>query len=400
MSDTRNAAAPEGIFVLEGARTAMTTFLGELSGRTAVELGAHAAASALERSGVEPREVGHVVFGNAQQTSADGIYGARHVGIRSGVPVEVPALTVNRLCGSGIQAAISASQMLLLGEADLVLAGGMESMSEAPFVIRGARKGLRLGNGVLEDSLVAALTDGTCGLSMSDTAERVAARTGVSREDADEFALMSQQRAAASAEFRAEEIAPLTVKSRKGDIRVAADTHPRPDTTIEKLSGLRPAFRPDGMITAGNASGVADGAAALVIAHERSSLAKKRKPLGRIVSWATAGVPPEVMGLGPVPASRAALEAAGLALEDMDRIEVNEAFAPQVVGVERELGLDRDRLNVGGGAIALGHPLGASGARLLLTLLYGLRRSGGRYGLATACIGGGQGIAMIVECGG
>ncbi len=396
-----NAIAPsEGIFIVEGARTPMTTFLGELSGKTAVELGALAATEALRRSGAEPDRMDHVVFGNAQQTSADGIYGARHVGIRAGIPVEVPALTVNRLCGSGIQAAISASHLLLLGEADAALAGGMESMSEAPFVVRGARKGLRLGDGVLEDSLTAALTDGMCGLSMSDTAERVAERTGVTREDADAYALRSQEAAAAGAANRAGEIVPVTLKTRKGEQRVDRDTHPRPGTTLETLRGLRPAFRADGMITAGNASGVADGAAALALAHERSPLARERTPLGRIVSWATAGVPPEIMGLGPVPASRAALRAAGRKLEDMDRIEVNEAFAPQYLAVERELGLDRTRVNVNGGAIALGHPLGATGARLLLTLLYELRRSGGRYGLATACIGGGQGIAMVVESGG
>ncbi len=397
MPDTANAAAPGGIFIMEGARTPVTTFLGELSGMTAVELGAIAATEALKRSGAEPGQLDHVVFGNAQQTSADGIYGARHVGIRAGVPVETPALTVNRLCGSGIQAAISASHLLLIGEADAVLAGGMESMSEAPFVVRGARKGLRLGNGVLEDSLTAALTDGMCGLSMSDTAERVAERTGVTREESDEYALRSQEAAAAGRERRAAEMVPVVVETRRGENRVAADTHPRPGTTLEKLRSLRPAFRAGGMVTAGNASGIADGAAALVMAHERSPLARSRTPLGRVVSWATAGVPPEIMGLGPVPASRAALRAAGLSLGDMDRIEVNEAFAPQYLAVERELGLDRARVNVNGGAIALGHPLGATGARLLLTLMYELRRCGGRYGLATACIGGGQGIAMIVE---
>lgn len=408
----RNAAAPKrGLLILEGARTPMTTFLGGLSGMTAVELGAEAAKGALDRAGSAPGEVGHVVFGNAQQTSADAIYGARHVGLRAGVPDSVPALTVNRLCGSGIQAVVSGAHLMLAGEADLVLAGGMESMSQAPFVARGVRTGLRLGPGRLEDSLVAALTDGQCGLTMSDTAENVAQRAGVTREACDEFALSSQQKAERG--FRSgalgEEIVPVRIETKKGEQVVAEDSHRRPDTTLEGLAALRPAFRKDGLVTAGNASGIADGGAALVLALENGagSARNGREPLGRIVSWATAGVPPEVMGIGPVPASRAALAAAGLGLDEMDRIEVNEAFAPQVLAVEKELGLDgehgepgRERLNANGGAIALGHPLGASGARLLLTLLYELRRSGGRYGLATACIGGGQGIAMVVESGG
>jgi acetyl-CoA acetyltransferase family protein len=400
MNPLRNAVAPaSGIWFLAGARTPMTPFLGDLARLTGVELGAEAARGALDRSGVEPERVDHVVIGNAQQTTADAIYGARHVGLRAGIPDSVPALTVNRLCGSGIQAVISAAHQMLAGEADTVLAGGMESMSQAPFVVRGARAGLRLGHGKLEDSLVAALTDGRCGLSMSDTAENVAERTGVTREDSDEYALRSQ--AAADRAYRAgshaEEIVPVTVKTRKGANVVSEDGHRRPQTTLEGLARLRPAFRKEGLVTAGNASGIVDGGAAFVVAREDTAAVREGAPLGRIVSWATAGVPPEIMGLGPVPASRAALQAAGLRLEDMDRIEVNEAFAPQYLAVERELGLDRERVNVNGGAIALGHPLGATGTRLLLTLLLELRRSGGRYGLATACIGGGQGIAMIVE---
>lgn len=401
MAVLRNASAPkEDILVLSGARTPMGKFLGPLRDQTAVELGAEAAKGALARAGVDPGRVEHVVFGNAQQTSADGIYGARHVGLRAGVPDPVPALTVNRLCGSGIQSVISAAHLMLLGEADVVLAGGMESMSQAPFVVRGARTGLRLGHGALEDSLVAALTDGHCGLTMSDTAENVAQEAGVSREDADEFALRSQQTAerAFAAGVHAEEIVPVTVRARKGETVVAEDGHRRPETTLEGLRSLRPSFRKDGLVTAGNASGIADGGAALVLATGRA--AGGQTPLGRIVAWATAGVPPRVMGIGPVPATRVALEAADLKLVDMDRIEVNEAFAPQYLAVERRLGLDRERVNVNGGAIALGHPLGATGTRLLLTLLLELRRSGGRYGLATACIGGGQGIAMIVESAG
>ena len=403
MSPPRNAAAPAaGIWFVAGARTPMTPFLGDLAGLSAIELGAEAAKGALDRSGVEPDQVDHVVMGNAQQTTADAIYGARHVGLGAGVPDSVPALTVNRLCGSGIQAVISAAHQMLAGEAEVVLAGGMESMSQAPFVVRGARKGLRLGHGKLEDSLVAALTDGRCGLSMSDTAENVAERTGVTREDSDEVALRSQATAerAYRAGAHAEEIVPVTVKTRKGEQVVSEDGHRRPQTTREGLARLRPAFRKDGLVTAGNASGIVDGGAAFVVAREDTPAVRDGSPLGRIVSWATAGVPPEIMGLGPVPASRAALQAAGLELGDMDRIEVNEAFAPQYLAVERELGLDRERVNVNGGAIALGHPLGATGTRLLLTLLLELRRSGGRYGLATACIGGGQGIAMVVEAAG
>ena len=403
MNPLRNAVAPAvGIWFVGGARTPMTPFLGDLAGLTAVELGAEAAKGALDRSGVDPGQVDHVVMGNAQQTTSDAIYGARHVGLRAGVPDPVPALTVNRLCGSGIQAVISAAHQMIAGEADVVLAGGMESMSQAPFVVRGARAGLRLGHGRLEDTLVAALTDGRCGLSMSDTAENVAERTGVTREDSDEYALRSQQTAdrACRAGAHAEETVPVTVKTRKGEHVVAEDGHRRPQTTREGLARLRPAFRKDGLVTAGNASGIVDGGAAFVVAREDTEAVRAGSPLGRIVSWATAGVPPEVMGLGPVPASRAALRAAGLELEDLDRIEVNEAFAPQYLAVERELGLDRDRVNVNGGAIALGHPLGATGTRLLLTLLLELRRSGGRYGLATACIGGGQGIAMVVEAAG
>ena len=306
---------------------------------------------------------------------------------------------MNRLCGSGIQSVISGAHLMLAGEAKVVLAGGMESMSQAPYVLRGARTGLRLGHGKLEDSLMAALTDSRCGLSMSDTAENVAQQTGVTREDSDRYALASQQRAdrAFRAGRHAEEIVPVTVSSRKGARVVREDGHRRPGTTLEGLQKLRPAFRKDGIVTAGNASGIVDGGAALVLTLEEAASEADAAPLGRIVSWATAGVPPEVMGLGPVPASRKALAAAGLGLDDMDAIEVNEAFAPQVLAVERELRLDPGRTNRNGGAIALGHPLGATGTRLLLTLLLELGRSGGRYGLAAACIGGGQGIAMVVE---
>ena len=387
------------IYVVNGARTAMGEYVGPLKGFTAIELGAFAARAALERSEVAPETVGHVVMGNALQTSSDAIYGARHVGLKAGVPITVPALTVNRLCGSGIQSVVSAVHQLMAREAKIVLAGGMESMSQAPHVIRGARSGFKLGQGELEDSLMAALLDTQCDLYMANTAENLAEKYGITREEADAYALRSQQ--AADRAFREgrlkEEIVPIEIKSRKATVTFEDDDHRRPETTLEGLGKLRPAFGKDGLVTAGNASGIVDGAAAVVVATGEAVREHGLDPLGRIVSWAYAGVPPEIMGIGPVPSSEAALEKAGLKISDMDLVEVNEAFAPQYLAVEKELGLDRDKTNVNGGAIALGHPLGATGTRLLLTLLLELRRRKGGLGLATACIGGGQGIAMIVE---
>lgn len=387
------------IVILAGARTPMGRYGGALRDLSALELGGIAARGALERSGAEPAEFDHVIFGNALQTSGDAIYGARHVGLKAGLPIEVPAVTVNRLCGSGIESIIQAAHRLLLGEAKMVLAGGMESMSQAPHVLRGARWGFRLGEGQLEDSLMVALKDTYCGCYMADTAENLAEQCGITRQAADEYALRSQQ--AADAAYKAcrlkDEIVPVELKSRKGTTLFGEDDHRRPETTLEGLAKLPPAFRRDGIITPGNASGIVDGAAAVVVTTEESAKNKKRKPLGRLVSWAVAGVEPKIMGIGPVPASRAALARAGLKLDDIDLVEVNEAFAPQYLAVEKELGLDREKTNVNGGAIALGHPLGATGTRLVLTLLHELRRRNARYGLATACIGGGQGIALIVE---
>jgi acetyl-CoA acetyltransferase family protein len=338
-------------------------------------------------------------MGNALQTSGDAIYGARHVGLKAGVPVETPALTVNRLCGSGIQSVVSAAQMIRLGESRLAVAGGMENMTQAPHVIRGARAGLRLGEGKLEDTLMVALLDTHCGLYMAQTSDNLARRHGVGREVMDAYALRSQQ-AAAAARARgvlAEEIAPVEVKERGKAVRVDQDDHLRPETTLEGLAALKPAFGKDGFVTAGNASGIVDGAAALVVASREEAQRRSLRPLARVVAWGVAGVPPEIMGIGPVPATRRALEAAGLSLKDVDLVEVNEAFAGQYLAVEKELGLDRERTNVNGGAIALGHPLGATGTRLLLTLALELRRRQGTYGLATACIGGGQGIAMVIK---
>ncbi len=389
----------EEAFIVGGARTPMAEFVGAFQDVSALELGAHATRAALERAGVAAASVDHVVFGNVLQTSGDAVYGARHVALRAGIPIEVPALTVNRLCGSGMQAVVSAAQMIRLGESKVAVAGGTENMTQAPHVIRGARGGLRLGEGKLEDSLMVALLDTQCGLAMAQTSDNLARRHGITREEMDAYALRSQQ-AAAAATARgvfAEEIVPVDVARGRKTVRVEADDHPRPDTTLEGLAALRPAFGKDGCVTAGNASGIVDGAAALVVASGEEARRSARPLLARVVAWAAVGVPPEIMGIGPVPASRKALASAGLALEDMDLVEINEAFAGQYLAVEKELGLDRARTNVNGGAIALGHPLGATGARLLLTLALELRRRKGRYGLAAACIGGGQGIAVIVE---
>ena len=381
------------IVIINGARTPMAEYNGSFSDITAIDLAVLAAKEALSRSGVAPEEIDHVIVGNALQTSGDAIYGARHVGLKAGVPKEVPALTVNRLCGSGVQSIIHAAEQIELGEATTVLAGGMENMSQAPHVIRGARKGLRLGQGAMEDSLMVALLDSYSGLYMAQTSDNLARKYNISREEQDAFAMRSQQKATAarSACRLSEEIVPVPA----GKTLVKEDDHVRPDTTMEGLAKLRPAFAKDGFVTAGNASGIVDGAAMVTVTTADN--AKGRKPLGRIVSWGIAGCDPDIMGIGPVPATKIALKKAGLKLDDIDLIEINEAFAGQILAVIKELGIDEEKLNVNGGAIALGHPLAASGTRLVLTVLNELRRRQKRYGLASACIGGGQGIAMIVE---
>ncbi len=381
------------IVIVNGARTPMAEYNGNFSDISAIDLGAIAAKEALARSGFAPEEIDHVIVGNALQTSGDAIYGARHVGLKAGVPKEVPALTVNRLCGSGIQSIINAAEEIELDEANTILAGGMENMSQAPHVIRGARKGLRLGQGALEDSLMVALLDSYSGLYMAQTSDNLARRYNISREEQDQFALGSQKKAAAarSACRLSEEIVAVTA----GKNQVKEDDHLRPDTTMEGLAKLKPAFAKDGFVTAGNASGIVDGAAMVIVTTAEN--AKGKKPLGRIVSWGITGCDPDIMGIGPVPATKIALKKAGMKLGDIDLIEINEAFAGQILAVIKELGIDTEKLNVNGGAIALGHPLAASGTRLVLTLLHELRRRQKRYGLASACIGGGQGIAMIVE---
>jgi acetyl-CoA acetyltransferase family protein len=388
-------------WILDGARTPLCRYTGQFSNVSAIELGAVASRGALQRVGVDPSHIDHVVIGNAQQTSPDAVYGARHVGLKAGVREETPALTVNRLCGSGIQSIIEAAHLLRLGEADVVLAGGMENMTQAPHVIYGARQGFPLGGGKMQDSLTLALLDPYCGCTMSQTSDNLARKYDISREAQDEYALLSQQRAAAAAErgVFAEEIVPVEVRTRKGTVEVSVDDHMRPQTTLEGLAKLEPSFGPDSFVTAGNASGIVDGAAAVVVAGPEWAREHRKEPLGKIVSWGVIGVDPSYMGIGPVPASKLALERAGWRLEDVDLVEVNEAFAGQYLAVESELGLKRERTNVNGGAIALGHPLGATGTRIVYTLLKELQRRGGGRGLATACIGGGQGIAMCVESG-
>jgi acetyl-CoA acetyltransferase family protein len=387
------------VLVLGGARTPMTTFVGALKDVSALDLGAVATRAALSRTRVDPGQVDHVVIGNVLQTSVDAIYGARHVALRAGLPIEVPALTVNRLCGSGLQAAISGAQLIQLDEAAVVLTGGVESMSQAPHVIRGLRSGLRMGQGALEDSLWEALTDTHCGCSMAVTAENCAAKYGIAREAQDQYALRSQRLAAAAWESGrlAQEVVPVEVPGRKGPVCVERDDHLRPETTLEGLARLPPAFTKQGSVTAGNASGIVDGGAALMLASAAAARASGWTSVARVAGWATVGVEPALMGMGPAPAIRRLLERTGRTLGEIDLFEINEAFAAQYLAVERDLGLDRDRVNVNGGAIALGHPLGMTGTRLLLTLVLELGRRGLRRGIAAACIGGGQGIAVMVE---
>jgi acetyl-CoA acyltransferase 2 len=385
------------VYILDGARTPFGSFGGSFKDTTATDLGVVAAEGAMAKAGIEPGQIDQVFFGNVMQTSSDAIYIARHVGLRSGIPEAVPALTLNRLCGSGTQAIISGAQAIMLNEASIVLAGGAENMSQAPFLVRGARWGLRLGSTGFDDYLWESLTDSYCGADMATTAENLAGRFGISRKETDEYALRSQQRTQLAKErcYMSEEIVPVTVKGRKGLEAITEDEHPRPDTTLEALGKLKPYFKADGVVTAGNASGIVDGAAAVVLAA--GDKLDGHKPLGRILSWAVVGVEPKVMGIGPARAIPIALERAGVKLENIDLIEINEAFSAQYLAVEKDLGLDRKRVNVNGGAIAIGHPLGASGTRLPLTLLRELRRRGGGIGVASACIGGGQGIALVVE---
>jgi acetyl-CoA acyltransferase 2 len=394
---------PCDVVVLSGKRTGFGTFGGSLKDFTATDLGVISGKAAIEAAGITPDQVDHSFIGNALQTSSDAIYLARHVALGAGVPQERPALTVNRLCGSGFEAIVQGAKEIVLGEANVCLTGGTESMSQAPHVLRGARWGkqLRLGpaGGQFEDLLWESLLDTKCDLTMAQTAEELADRYSVTREEADEVAYNSQQRAKAawdSGYFDAE-ITEVVIKSRKGETAYAADEHMRPETTMEALAALRPYFKKDGLVTAGNASGIGDGSASAVVASAEWAEANGLSPIGRIVSWGFVGVEPRIMGIGPAPAARLALEKAGLSLDDMDLVEVNEAFAPQYKSVEKELGLDPEKTNVNGGAIAITHPLAASGTRITIHLLHELRRRAGKYALGSACIGGGQGGAVIVE---
>lgn len=392
--------AKNEVVIVAAKRTAFGALLGALKGVSANDLAAHAAKAAISQSGLAAGDIGHVVVGNVMQTSADAIYCARHVGLKAGVPIETPALTVNRLCGSGFEAVVQGAQLIELGEADAVLVGGTENMTQAPHVLRGAREGYAFGKApALEDSLWSGLTDSFCNTPMAVTAENLAVKYGISREQADELALTSQRRWAAANEagrFK-EEIEPYEIKGKKGVVSFAVDEHPRPQTTPDVLAKLPPVFKKDGVVTAGNASGICDGAAMLVLTSASFAASRGLEPLARVVNWGVAGVDPSIMGIGPAPAIRKALTRASVAQGDVDLFEVNEAFAPQFIAVERELGLDREKTNVDGGAIALGHPLGASGARIVTHLVYELRRRGARLGMGSACIGGGQGIAVLLE---
>jgi acetyl-CoA acyltransferase 2 len=392
--------------IVSGARTPMAEYsgtkgYGRLKDVSAIDLGVIAARAAMERGGVDPKSIDHAIFGNATQSSNDALYGARHVALKAGVPETTPALTVNRICGSGLQAVVSGCEQIVLGRARTTLCGGIENMSQIPFVIHGAREGFRLGqNQVAEDLLFAALMDPYCGFFMAQTAENAAKDYAISRAAQDEYALRSHQLGAAAVKAGkfAEEIVPVPVK--RGDKvvdTVTVDDHIKPDTTLEALAALRPAFGKDGTVTAGNASGIVDGAAALVVTSRETADRNGWPRLAEVVDWEIAGVPPRVMGIGPVPAIEGVCRRAGLRIEDIDLFEINEAFAAQYLGCEKLLGLDRSKVNVNGGAIALGHPLGATGARLILTLARELAARGARYGIASACIGGGQGIAVLLK---
>ncbi|KKB40665.1 acetyl-CoA C-acetyltransferase [Bacillus thermotolerans] len=386
------------IVVIDGARTAFTEFGGSFRNVSAIELGAAAAEEAMKRSKVDPEEVDHVVMGNVIQSSSDAIYMARHIGLKAGIPESVPGLTVNRLCGSGLQAIVNAAQMIQLDEANVAVAGGTENMSQVPHVIRGARWGIPLGKAPMEDYLWEALYDPYGKCTMSLTAENLAEKYNISREEIDAFSVRSHERALNAIEkgYFSEEIVPYTVKNRKKETVVKQDEHPRP-TTLETLAKLPARFKENGVVTAGNASGINDGAASLVLASGEHAEKRGLKPLARLVSWGVVGVDPKYMGIGPAPAIRQALKRAGMSIGDLDLIEINEAFAAQYLACQKELDFNPEIGNVNGGAVALGHPLGASGARISLSLIYELKRRNKRFGASALCIGGGQGIAAIWE---
>jgi len=387
------------VVILDGARTAIGTFGGALAGVPPTETAAHVARAAMDRSGVEGGEIGHVVFGNVINTEPKDMYLSRVAAMESGIPDSTPAMNVNRLCGSGAQAVVSAMQAVAMGDAEYALAGGAEAMSRSPHALQVARFGQKMGDTRATDMMIGALNCPFGTGHMGVTAENVAAEHQISREDQDAFALASQTRAGAAitgGRF-ADQIAPFTIRTRKGEIMVDTDEHPKPDTTAEGLAGLKPAFRKDGTVTAGNASGINDGAAALVLADGETAEKRGLRARARLIGYAHAGVRPEVMGVGPIPAVTSLLEKTGMSVTDFDVVESNEAFAAQAIAVNRALGLDEAKVNPNGGAIALGHPVGATGAIITVKCLAELERTGGRYGLVTMCIGGGQGIALALE---
>lgn len=390
----------ESLFFLAGKRTPFGAYGGSLKDAHPTDLSVSASRAALEQAKVEPQEIDHVVFGNVIHVTADAIYTPRHIGLKLGVPESVPALGINRLCGTGFQVIIEAHHQMLAGDTKIALVGGVENMSMSPYVFRGGRWGVKMGHSELSDMMMESLTDSYAGIPMAITAENLAEKYGITRAQTDEFALRSQKLAAEALKggrFK-DETAPYTMKDRKGNpTTLDRDEHPKPDTTIETLTKLKPVFKKDGMVTAGNASGIVDGAAAMVVASETEAKRRGAQPIGRLVAYGVVGCDPKIMGIGPAPAARQALKRAGMTLAQMDLVEVNEAFAQQALAVEKELGISRDLFNVNGGAVAIGHPLAASGARITQTLLYELHRRKKRYGLASACIGGGQGIALVVE---
>jgi acetyl-CoA C-acetyltransferase len=387
----------ETAVIVEGARTPIGRFLGSFADTPAVELGTLAAQEALRRAGVDAEAVDQTIFGHARQ-AGNGPNTGRQVSVRAGVPVDVSAYNVNIACGSGMKAVQLAAQQIALGDSEVVLAGGMENMTRVPYLLPDARRGHRLGDTQLVDAMYRdGLLDPLCGLVMGETAENLVDRYDLSRQEQDAFALESQQKAAAGTDRRAAETFAVETTLDRKPVSVTHDEHPRPDTTLDGLAGLAPVFREGGSVTAGNSSGITDGAAALVVMAESRAKAEGREPLAHILAWSWAGVPPEIMGIGPVPATKKVLEKTGLTIDDFDRIEINEAFAAQVIACERELKFDRDRLNVNGGGISLGHPIGMSGARIILSLAYELRASETTLGLATLCISGGQGLAVVLE---
>jgi acetyl-CoA C-acetyltransferase len=384
----------ETAVILDGARTPIGRFLGSYSEIPAVDLGVLAATEAMRRSSVEPGDIDQTIYGHARQ-AGNGPNTGRQVSVRAGVPIEVSAYNVNIACGSGMKAVQLGAQQIALGDSEVILAGGMENMTRVPFILDRMRTGYRMGDATVYDAMYRdGLLDPLCGLIMGETAENLVDRYDVSRQEQDEFALESQRKAKAAADARAAEMFPVEAPA---GVRLEADEHPRPDTTPEALAELKPVFREGGSVTAGNSSGITDGAAAMVLMSQARAKAEGRTPLARILGMSWAGVPPEIMGIGPVPATKKVLEKTGLSLADMDLIEINEAFAAQVIACERELKFDRDRLNVNGGGISLGHPIGMSGARILLSLAYAMRSREASLGLATLCISGGQGLAVVLE---